>query len=103
MALLSIAISDATVAAWDAKYTFNRPRPSELDGTLRTVLSDPRGPSYPSERAVVAGAASGIPTYLFPDDAPVFTAAAEQAGVSRLMAGVEYPSDVTAGLTLGRR
>ncbi len=102
MALLSIAISDATVAAWDAKYTFNRPRPSELDGTLRTVLSDPRSPSYPSERAVVAGAASGISTYLFPDDAPVFTAAAEQAGVSRLMAGVEYPSDVTAGLTLGR-
>jgi hypothetical protein len=27
MALLNVAISDATVAAWDAKYAYNRPRP----------------------------------------------------------------------------
>jgi membrane-associated phospholipid phosphatase len=102
LALLSIAINDATVAAWDAKYAFNRPRPSERDATLRPVLSDPRSPSYPSEHAVVAGAASSILAYLFPDDASAFMAAAEQAGRSRLMAGVEYPSDVTTGMTLGR-
>jgi membrane-associated phospholipid phosphatase len=51
---------------------------------------------------VVAGAASAILTYLFPERADVFAAAAEEAAQSRLLAGVQYPSDVEAGLELGR-
>jgi hypothetical protein len=31
LALVNVAIYDATVAAWDAKYVYNRPRPSETD------------------------------------------------------------------------
>jgi PAP2 superfamily len=102
MALLSVAIYDATVATWDAKYTYDRPHPNELDPTLTTVLADPASPSYPSERAVVAGAASTILAYLFPDEKGMFSDSAEQAGQSRLVAGVEFPSDVSTGLELGR-
>ena len=102
MALLSVAIYDATVAAWDAKYTYNRLHPSDIDGTLQPVLSNPSSPSYPSEHAVVAGAASSILAYLIPDEADTFTGDAEQAGQSRLIAGVAYPSDVTEGLALGQ-
>src|SRR5262249_40286085 len=32
MALFSVAIYDATIAAWDAKYAYNRPHPSDSDG-----------------------------------------------------------------------
>jgi membrane-associated phospholipid phosphatase len=40
--------------------------------------------------------------YLFPKEAQFFTEKANAAGESRLWAGVQYPSDVTAGLELGR-
>jgi membrane-associated phospholipid phosphatase len=98
MALLSVAIYDATAAAWDAKYTYNRPHPSDVDTTLQPALPNPSSPSYPSEHAVVAGAASSILAYLTPDQAATFTTAAEAAGQSRLMAGMSFPSDVKAGL-----
>jgi len=103
LALVNIAIYDATVAAWDSKYTFNRPRPSELDESLTTVLANPQSPAYPSEHAVAAGAASGVLAYIFPNAAEMFKDLAEEAGQSRLLAGVEYPSDVTAGIELGRK
>jgi hypothetical protein len=35
--------------------------------------------------------------FLFPDDAASFDALAEEAGHSRLLAGADYPSDVSAG------
>jgi membrane-associated phospholipid phosphatase len=97
MALVNVAIYDATVAAWDSKYAYNRPRPS-----LETAIPTPNSPAYPSEHAVAAGAASTVLAYLFPDDAATFQAKAEEAGQSRLLAGTDYPSDVTAGLELGR-
>src|SRR5262249_36061706 len=103
MSLLHIAIYDATIAAWDSKYAYQRPRPGELDATLSTVLPNPRSPSYPSEHATVAGAAAGVLTYLFPDDAPMFMERAEEAARSRELAGLQYPSDSVAGLELGRR
>src|SRR5437764_10696587 len=103
LALLNVAIYDATIAAWDAKYTYGRPRPSALSPALTTVLPTPLSPSYPSEHAVAAGAASAVLAYLFPKAAQVFAAKAEKAARSRLLAGVHYPSDVAAGLDLGRR
>lgn len=103
LALLNVAIYDATVAAWDSKYAYRRARPMMLQPMLRTAIPTPSSPAYPSEHAVAAGAASVVLAYLFPGDAAVFQAKAEQAGRSRLLAGTDYPSDVTAGLELGRK
>jgi membrane-associated phospholipid phosphatase len=102
-ALLHVAIYDALVAAWDSKYEYGRKRPSEADGKLTTALPNPRSPSYPAEHAVAAGAAAEVLSYIFPDRASAFAAKAEEAGRSRVLAGVQYPSDITAGLELGRR
>ena len=38
MALLSVAIYDATVAAWDSKYAYNRPRPTAFDSSLTAAV-----------------------------------------------------------------
>jgi len=103
LALVNVAMYDALIAAWDSKYAYNRPRPSALDPALSTASGVPRSPSYPSEHAVVAGAASAVLAYLFPDDAQRFPDMAAQAGRSQLLAGVHYPSDVAAGLELGRK
>jgi membrane-associated phospholipid phosphatase len=102
MASLNVAIYDAMVAAWDAKYLHRRPRPSDLNRSLTTAIPNPRSPSYPSEHAVAAGAASAVLAFFFPQQAAFFQAKAEEAGQSRLLAGVQYPSDVRDGLELGR-
>ncbi|HKQ79524.1 MAG TPA: phosphatase PAP2 family protein, partial [Blastocatellia bacterium] len=102
MSSLHVAIYDAMIAAWDSKYLHRRPRPSDLNRSLTTAIPNPRSPSYPSEHAVAAGAASAVLAYFFPQQAAFFNAKAEEAGQSRLMAGVQYPSDVKDGLELGR-
>ena len=101
MALVSAAMHDATVATWDSKYAFNRKRPSEQDPALVPRVSAPLSPSYPSEHAATAAAASRVLGFLFPDKAQVFESLAEEAARSRLSAGVQYPSDMIAGLKLG--
>jgi membrane-associated phospholipid phosphatase len=102
LALVAAAISDATVAAWDSKYAYNRPHPSELDSSVAPVVAVPRSPSYPSEHAATAGAAAAVLEYLFPDQTAKFSAIAEEAAASRVMAGVAFPSDVFTGLDLGQ-
>jgi membrane-associated phospholipid phosphatase len=103
LALLHVAMHDALIATWDSKYAYNRRHPSEADATLSSVLSNPRSPSYPAEHAAAAGAAAAVLSYLFPDRAPLFAKHAEEATRSRLLAGVSYPSDIAAGLEIGRR
>jgi membrane-associated phospholipid phosphatase len=102
-AYVAMAMYDATVAAWDSKYAFNRPRPSAADPTVTTTVAVPHSPSYPSDYAAAAGAASEVMAYFFPDEAAAFRSMAAEAARSRLYAGVEYPSDSSAGLDLGRR
>lgn len=103
MALLSVAICDATIAAWDSKYAYGRPRPTERDPRLSPALPVPASPSYPCEHAAAAGAAATVLAYLFPDSAATFAGATEEAGHARQLAGLAYPSDTAAGLDLGRR
>jgi membrane-associated phospholipid phosphatase len=101
-ALMNVAISDATIVAWNAKYTFNRPRPSEVEASLQTVISTPNSPSYPAEHAVAAGAASEVLAHLLPDMADFYREQAEAAAAAMLHSGIYYPSDIEAGLELGR-
>ncbi|CAN5778886.1 hypothetical protein BH24CHL3_BH24CHL3_00290 [soil metagenome] len=103
LALLNAAIYDATIAAWDAKYAYNRPRPASLDATIETAIPTPTSPSYPSEHAATAGVAAAVLSYLFPDSANTFASLAAEAAASRVNAGVEFSSDSVAGMTLGQQ
>jgi len=102
LALVAAAISDATIAAWDSKYAYNRQHPSELDPTVAPVVALPQSPSYPSEHAAAAGAAAAVLAYLFPDQAANVAQMANDAATSRVVAGVAFPSDVSGGLDLGQ-
>ena len=101
-ALLNVAIYDATIAAWDAKYTYNRPRPADLEPGLVTSAPTPASPAYPSEHAVTAGAAATVLAYVIPGEAATFEPMAEEAARAVVQAGIQFPSDVRAGLELGR-
>jgi membrane-associated phospholipid phosphatase len=101
-AYLNMAIHDATVATWDSKYAYNRPRPSQLDASIVPVVEVPNSPAYPSEHAAVAAAASEVLAYFAPKEAEALRNMANEAGTSRVSAGVQYPSDIAAGLDIGR-
>jgi membrane-associated phospholipid phosphatase len=100
---VALAMYDATIAAWESKYYYNRARPSELAHHLPTALSVPNSPSYPSEHSATAQAAATVLAHLLPADAASFQAMAEEAGWSRVLAGLQYPSDHYAGVELGRK
>ena len=102
-ALLHVAMYDALVATWDAKYAFARRAPARADARVRPLVPLSDVPSYPSEHAAAAAAAAGVLSYLFPnEDTASFTALAREAGEARIAAGAAYRSDVDAGYAIGR-
>jgi hypothetical protein len=52
---------------------------------------------------VVSAAAAGVLSYFFPTQADAYQKLAAEAAASRVSAGVQYPSDASAGLELGRQ
>ena len=101
-AYVALAMYDATIAAWESKYFYNRRRPSEWNHHLPTAVAVPNSPSYPSEHSAVAQAAAAVLAHFLPAEAASFQTLAEQAGWSRVLAGVQFPSDHYAGLALGQ-
>jgi hypothetical protein len=101
--LLNVAIYDATVAAWDTKYTYKRPRPFDADKRIRIYTIKPESPSYPCEYSVAAGVATTIIAHFFPSLADSVNRMAKQLMASRIAAGVAFPGDTRAGFDLGRK
>lgn len=98
-ALIHVAMSDAVMSAYHWKYQFNVKAPEGVD----TLVPASPDPSYPSEHAAIAGAASKVIAFLYPGEAALrLDEMADEAAQSRVDAGTNTPSDVEAGLALGR-
>ncbi|MGH9158303.1 MAG: vanadium-dependent haloperoxidase [Acidimicrobiales bacterium] len=99
MALVTIAMADAGIAAWDAKFTYWNPRPENairdlgLDPNFKPIISTPRFPAYPSGSAGYAGSAEVVLTYLFPSKAAEFHMRAEDQAMSRIWGGIHWEYD----------
>lgn len=102
LALVHTAIQDALTVAYHTKYQYKRMRPVEIDPSISEVLPHSPDPVYLSEHAVVAGAASRMLAFLFPSERHNLETMAREVCDSRLWAGLNYRSDVEAGLTLGQ-
>ena len=107
-ALLNMALADAGVAAWDAKYAYWSPRPENaihdlgLDPRWRPFLATPFFPSYVSGHATYSGAAAEVLAYVFPDATAEFRRMAREAADSRMYGGIHFRSDTEVGLLMGR-
>ena len=101
-AYISAAQYDALVAAHHYKKLYNRPAPYTVDATLQVLIPKSTLPSYPSEDAVVAGAAVEVMKLLFPGDQDFINQKAEEHKRARLIAGVNVRSDLEAGEALGK-
>ena len=102
-ALLNVAMHDAAVGCWEAKFHYFNPRPSQMDPGIKTQIGLPNFPSYTSGHSTFSAAAASILSYLFPSGAESFAAMRDEAGISRLYGGIHYPSDIDAGKTHGGR
>jgi|GEM_PF-34703 len=101
-ALVSVAMYEAMIATSQLEPMF--PAVACLHETgLQPIVPCDSNPTYPAEHAVVAGAASTVLTYLFPDQADEFAAWAAEAAESRLWAGASLQFFNDAGLALGRQ
>jgi membrane-associated phospholipid phosphatase len=131
-ALLDLGIADATIALYDAKYTYRVWRPisairlADTDGNPLTkadpawtpLATTPADPSYPGAHSTISATAAVILTAAFGHipftvRSPLlpgitrsfgsFRAAATEAGLSRIYAGIHSRLDHRAGLQLGTK
>lgn len=103
LALLNMAMHDAGVGCWDAKYAYFNPRPPQLDPSIRTAVGLPNFPAYTSGHSTFSAAAAEVLSYLFPGSSAAFEADMEEASISRLYAGIHYRSDIEAGKAHGKK
>jgi membrane-associated phospholipid phosphatase len=124
-ARLALALNDAFIAAWRTKYQVNLLRPVtyvqlHIDSAWTPpLMNTPPFPEYPSGHSVQSAAAAVVLSQLFgastqftdnthndrgwgPRTFKSFAAAAEEASLSRLYAGIHFRSGVVAGQVQGK-
>lgn len=101
--LLGTATYDATIAAWDTKYAYKRPRPFAADNRIKAFVVKAESPSYPCEHSVAAGVAVAIISHFYPAMADSANRMAQKIMDSRVAAGTAFPSDTKAGFELGKK
>lgn len=123
--LTSIAIADAFISCWDAKYRYSTIRPvtyinKYIDGNWNPVLQTPPFPEFPSGHSTISAAAATILTHFFGDHyaftdssevpyrLPVrsfksFYDASDEAAMSRFYGGIHFKPANEAGKIIGRK
>ena len=101
-AYLNMAIMDAGIACWDAKYYYHYPRPIQTIKGFKTILGTPNFPSYTSGHSTFSGAAAEVVAYIFPDEAESARSWALEAAESRIYGGIHYRFDSEVGIQTGK-
>jgi hypothetical protein len=93
---------DAYIAAHDAKYTYWGLRPNMTDTTIEPLIPQPNHPAYVTNAAIIASALAELIGYMFPREGDQWRYLAEEAGLSRLYAGIHYICDERTGNVMGK-
>lgn len=100
---LAMAIEDATIVAFDSKYTYWVKRPFMRDASVKSFIVAPDHPSYPAGHATLSTTAGTLLIYFFPDEEDLWTKLANEAAQSRIWAGIHFPIDNAAGKIIGQK
>lgn len=101
-AYMNMAVADAGISCWDAKYYYCYPRPSQVIPGFRSLLGVPNFPSYTSGHSTFSAAAAATLSAFFPQRAAELEAKAREASESRIYGGIHYRFDCEEGLKSGR-
>ncbi|MFB9841718.1 phosphatase PAP2 family protein [Mucilaginibacter ginsenosidivorans] len=102
-AYVSAAQYDALIAAYHFKKLYNRPAPYKNDAGIQALIPQSDLPSYPSEDAVVSGAAVEMMKLLFPTEIAYIEQKAAEEKQYRVMAGANVRGELDAGESLGKQ
>jgi membrane-associated phospholipid phosphatase len=102
LAMMHMAGMDASIGCWDAKYTYWYLRPFQGDAAITTPVGRPNFPAYPSAHSCLSAAYATVLAGLFPAASSNLSALVDEAGVSRIYAGLHFRFDVDAGQAIGR-
>lgn len=100
-AYLNMAMMDAGISCWDAKYYYHYPRPINLIPGFKTIAGTPNFPSYTSGHSVFSAAGAEIMTYVFPQEGQKFREWALEAAISRVYGGIHWRFDAEVGTAQG--
>lgn len=101
LALLNMAMFDAVICCWDAKFAFFNPRPSQVDPAIKTHTGVPNFPAYTSGHSTFSGAAATFLTHVIPSNGAGYKRMANEASMSRMYGAIHFRSDVEVGMTMG--
>ncbi|MFD2825315.1 phosphatase PAP2 family protein [Leeuwenhoekiella polynyae] len=101
LAYLNMAIMDAGISCWDAKYYYHYPRPIQTIAGFKTIAGTPNFPSYTSGHSVFSAAGAEVLAYIFPEEASLVKGWAEEAAISRVYGGIHWTFDAEVGTTQG--
>jgi undecaprenyl-diphosphatase len=99
MAISTVAIGSALCASNALARALGRPRPCHR--CIRSLVPCPEGGSFPSDQAAAAFAAVEILGWFEPRVRTMIAGSAVIVAISRVVAGVHYPTDVIAGSLVG--
>ncbi|MEP6732921.1 MAG: vanadium-dependent haloperoxidase [bacterium] len=102
LAMMHMAGMDASIGCWDAKFTYWYLRPFEGDAAITTPVGRPNFPSYPSAHSCLSAAYATVLAGVFPTASGTLTALLDEAGISRIYAGLHYRFDIDAGQQIGK-
>jgi hypothetical protein len=101
-AYMNMAIMDAGIGCWDAKYYYHYPRPIETIPGFKTILGTPNFPAYTSGHSTFSGAAAEVLAHIFPAEATFCRNWAIEASESRIYGGIHYRFDSEVGVDQGK-
>lgn len=102
-AYMNMAIMDAGIGCWDAKFYYHYPRPIQTIPGFKTILGTPNFPAYTSGHSVFSAAAATVLAYIFPEKAQFCHDWAEEAAISRVYGGIHYRFDAEVGIEQGNQ
>ena len=101
LAYLDMAMMDAGIACWDAKYYYHYPRPIQVIPGFKTIAGTPNFPSYTSGHSMFSAAGAEVLAYIFPAEAAKVRAWAVEAAQSRIYGGIHWRFDADIGTATG--
>lgn len=105
LAYANAAGFDSQIECFTTKYEYWVARPAQVNATIVPVFATPGHPSYPSGHSCISGAFAAALSNAFADNETRewLASQVEEAGMSRVYAGIHYLFDISAGQEVGRR
>tara|TARA_R100001163_G_C5065768_1_gene203807 strand:- start:634 stop:1404 length:771 start_codon:yes stop_codon:yes gene_type:complete len=94
-------IRDTDIHILKLKMKYKRPRPYEISNEINSVTDTDNSPSFPSGHASESHALAKVLANKYPEKEEELFNMAKAVGMSRIMMGNHYPSDVDAGEKVG--